>query len=169
MPDVERAAVGLGGNVGDPEATLRTAVRGLAAVPGVDLVAVSSPYRTAPVGLTDQPDFLNAVALVETTLEPPTLLGRLRMLEAAAGRVRRVRWGPRTLDLDLLLHGGRTLSSAELTLPHPRLVERRFVLEPLLEVWPDARLPDGSSLAERLERLPPGGVERLAQSLSTTL
>jgi 2-amino-4-hydroxy-6-hydroxymethyldihydropteridine diphosphokinase len=169
MPDVERAAVGLGGNLGNREATLRAAVRGLAAAPGVDLVAVSSPYRTAPVGVTDQPDFLNAVALVETTLEPLALLEQLRVLETAAGRVRRVRWGPRTLDLDLLLHGARTLSSAELTLPHPRLVERRFVLEPLLEVWPDARLPDGSALAERLERLPAGGVERLAPSLSTTL
>ena len=169
MPGADRAAVGLGANIGDPEASLRAAVRGLGETPDVELVAASSLYRTAPVGVTDQPNFLNAAVVVRTTLEPVELLDRLAALEAAAGRTRRVRWGPRTLDLDLLLHGDRTLVSPALTLPHPRLVERRFVLEPLLEAWPDARLPDGRALADLLERLPPEGVERLGRPLSITL
>ncbi len=169
MPAPERAAVGLGANLGDAEASLQRAIRELVATPGVDVTAASSLYRTAPVGITDQPVFLNAVVVLQTTLGPLDLLERLAALEAEAGRARRVRWGPRTLDLDLLLLGDRTLATPGLTLPHPRLHERRFVLEPLLEVWPDARLPDGRVLADVLGRLPPGGVERLGRPLSTTL
>ncbi len=168
MP-AELAVVGLGGNLGDVAAAMRAALEGLAATPGVELLAASGLYRSDPVGGPAQPAYRNAAALARTDLEPEVLLDRLQELEHAAGRERRVRWGPRTLDLDLLLLGGRTVATPRLEVPHPRLVERRFALEPLLEVLPDAALPDGRPLAPLLAALPPGGVERLAGPLSDTL
>ena len=168
MP-AERAIVGLGANLGDPIAALRAAVVQLAATPDVTLEATSSLYRSDPVGGPEQPAYVNACVLLATTLAPEALLDRLQAIERRAGRVRTVRWGPRTLDLDLLLYGERRAETPRLTVPHPRLVERRFALEPLLEVAPDARLPDGRPLAPLLDRLPAAGVERLADPLSITL
>ncbi len=143
------AAVGLGSNLGDRERHLRGAVAGLAGLGGV--VAVSSLYETAPVGGVPQPPYLNAVAVVATALAPRAVLEGLLRLEAVAGRERRIRWGPRTLDCDLLLHGGATIDQPGLRVPHPRLAERRFVLEPLLEVRPAAALPDGTPLRPLLD------------------
>lgn len=148
------AAIGCGGNLGDPEAAITCALARLGAAPGIRLVRVSSLYRSAPWGRTDQPDFLNAVALLETTLAAEELLARLLAEEQRAGRVRDGRWGPRPLDLDLLWYGEELLDGARLVLPHPRLAERTFVLEPLAEIRPLWRHPrTGRTPAELLEAL----------------
>ena len=136
-----RAFVALGANIGEPVRHLRAAVEDMAALPGTAVVARSSLYRSAPVGLVDQPDFINAVVALDTDLEPLALLRALMAIEARHGRVRSVPNAPRTLDLDLLLHGDRQQDEPELTLPHPRMHERAFVLLPLLEIAPDVRIP----------------------------
>src|SRR5262245_27260549 len=142
--------VGLGSNLGDREATLREALRRLAEIEGVAVVAVSSFRQTDPIGKVDQPRFVNAAAELETSLAPRDLLDRLLEVERGLGRDRakEERWGPRTLDLDLLLYGNETVEEPGLEVPHPRLTERAFVLEPLLELDPDLRLPDGRRLRE---------------------
>jgi 2-amino-4-hydroxy-6-hydroxymethyldihydropteridine diphosphokinase len=136
----ETVAIGLGANLGDARATLAWAVQQLAAHPAVQLQRVASLYRTRPVD-AEGPDYLNAVALLTTSLEPQALLGLLQGLEQQAGRERPYRNAPRTLDLDLLLHGQRVLNTDHLTLPHPRMHQRRFVLEPLAEVAPHLQVP----------------------------
>jgi 2-amino-4-hydroxy-6-hydroxymethyldihydropteridine diphosphokinase len=141
VPARTRAYVALGANIGEPVRHLRAAVVDLDTLPGTTVVARSSLYRSAPVGLLDQPDFINAVVSVDTTLEPLDLLYALLAIEARHGRVRSVPNAPRTLDLDLLLHGDTTMTSPELTLPHPRMHERAFVLLPLVEIAPDVVLP----------------------------
>ena len=143
-----KAYVGLGANLGDREETLRRAVELLAAEPGIEVVAVSSLRETEPVGYVDQPAFLNGACAVETELSPRDLLDRLLAIERALGRERGKgpRWGPRTIDLDLLLYGQETVEEPGLTVPHPRLSERSFALEPLVELDPGLRLPDGRGL-----------------------
>ena len=131
-----RAYVGVGANLGDREATIRAA---LAALPG--LVAVSELRETDPVGLVDQPPFLNGAVALETELAPRELLDELLAIERGLGRERRERWGPRTIDLDLLLFGDETIDEPGLTVPHPRLHERRFALEPLLDLDPELAIP----------------------------
>ena len=145
-----RAYVGLGSNLGEREATLWKALEGLGATEGIEVLAVSSFRETDPVGVVDQPRFVNAVAGLETSLSPRELLERLLDVERSLGRDRAVeeRWGPRTLDLDLLLYGGESIDEPGLEVPHPRLTERAFVLEPLLELDPDLRLPDGRPLRD---------------------
>jgi len=142
--------VGLGSNLGEREATLWKALEGLGATEGIEVVAVSSFRETDPVGVVDQPRFVNGAAALETSLRPRELLERLLDVERSLGRDRAVeeRWGPRTLDLDLLLYGGETIDEPGLEVPHPRLTERAFVLEPLLELDPDLRLPDGRPLRD---------------------
>ncbi len=137
-----RAYVGLGANLGDRERTLRAAVDALGAEDGVEVVAVSTLRETDPVGVGDQPRFLNGAAELETTLTARELLGRLLAIEQHFGRVRVPgEHGPRTLDLDLLLYGDEQLDEPGLTVPHPRLHERRFVLEPLAELAPGLVVP----------------------------
>ena len=137
-----RAFVALGGNLGDTHAILRQALDDLAALPRTRLLARSRFYRTPPWGLREQPPFLNAAAELETALAPYELLDALLDIERAAGRVREgERWGPRTLDLDLLHMEGVTLRDERLTLPHPRIGERAFVLLPLAELAPELELP----------------------------
>ncbi len=157
----ERAFVGLGGNVGDVGATLRAALKELAETPGIEVRHVSSAYRTDAVGPVEQAPFLNAVAELATTLEPEPLLDRLLAVEAALGRTREVRFGPRTCDLDLLLFGDRTIHTDRLDVPHPRLAERRFALEPLAELDPGLVLPDGRAVTSLLEAVRDQRVERL--------
>ncbi len=136
------AYIGLGANLGDREAALRRALDLLAAEPGIEVTAVSAFRDTDPVGLLDQPRFLNAAARIETGLGPDELLERLLGVERALGRTRTgPRFGPRTIDLDLLLYGDSTLHDPNLTVPHPRLHERAFVLEPLAELDPDLVIP----------------------------
>ena len=142
--------MGLGSNLGEREATLWKALEGLGATEGIEVVAVSSFRETDPVGVVDQPRFVNAAAALETSLPPRELLERLLDVERSLGRDRAVeeRWGPRTVDLDLLLYGGESIDEPGLEVPHPRLAERAFVLEPLLELDPDLRLPDGRPLRD---------------------
>lgn len=154
-------AIGLGGNVGDVAAAFRTALAALDRADGVRVMAVSSLYRTAPVGGPAQDDYLNAAALLAVGLDPLELLALLLALEVEAGRERAERWGPRTLDLDLLWWDDRRIVAPGLELPHPRLPERRFALEPLVEVAPGARAPDGTAYADILRGLPADGVARL--------
>jgi 2-amino-4-hydroxy-6-hydroxymethyldihydropteridine diphosphokinase len=136
------AYIGLGANLGDREAALRRALDLLAAEPGIEVTAVSAFRDTDPVGLLDQPRFLNAAARIETGLGPDELLERLLGVERALGRTRTApRFGPRTIDLDLLLYGDSTLHDPSLTVPHPRLHERAFVLEPLVELDPTLVIP----------------------------
>jgi 2-amino-4-hydroxy-6-hydroxymethyldihydropteridine diphosphokinase len=145
------AYVGLGSNLGDRRALIEEALRRLDADPAVEVWAVSELRETDPVGVTDQPRFLNGVAALRTTLGPRDLLDRLLAIELSLGRDRSVgRWGPRTVDLDLLLHGDAVVDEPGLTVPHPRLAERRFVLEPLDELAPGLVLPDGRRVAELL-------------------
>lgn len=137
-----RAFIALGGNLGDTHATLRKALDALDALPRTRLVAHSRFYRTPPWGLHEQPAFLNAAAELDTGLAPHALLDVLLEIERGAGRVRDgERWGPRTLDLDLLYMGGVVLDDERLTLPHPRIAERAFVLLPLADLAPDLELP----------------------------
>ena len=161
MSTATRAFIGLGSNLDDPCAQLERALAALSTMPGVVLRDVSSYYRTAPWGETQQPEFLNAVALIDTTLTPEALLDELRRIEAAAGRRRERRWGPRTLDMDLLIHGDATRDTAQLQLPHPRMHERAFVLVPLAELAPELSLGEHGSVAEALARIGFEGVERL--------
>lgn len=153
-----RAVLSLGANLGDRLATMQAAVDALAARVGV--VAVSPVYETEPVGGVAQPEFLNAVVLVDTDLPPRDLLTLALEVEHAAGRVRGERWGPRTLDVDLVAYGEVTSDDPAVTLPHPRAHERAFVLRPWLDVEPDATLPQGR-VADLLGSAA-GGVRRAA-------
>ena len=149
------AYLGFGANLGDPADTLPRAVAACGALGTV--VAVSPTYRSAPIGLVDQPDFLNAAAALETELPPAALLAALHRIEADFGRVRDVRWGPRTLDLDLLVYTGVESDDPALTLPHPRAHEREFVLRPLADIAPELVI-GGRTVAELLAGLAPQGV-----------
>jgi len=156
------AVVALGANLGEPHSALRAAHASLRALGTV--VRTSALYRTAPVGgPPGQPDYLNAAALLHTVLPPHDLLAELLRVEREAGRERRERWGPRTLDLDLVSYDDLSLQSDDLTLPHPRTMDRPFVLAPLADVFPGWRHPEtGETVEEALARLGWGGVERLA-------
>lgn len=159
-----RAYIGLGGNLGDPAATLHSAVRALASTTGSRVVACSPLYRSAPLGRADQPDYLNAVLALDTVLPALALLGRLQDIEADHGRVREARrWGPRTLDLDLLLYGDQFVRTPTLTVPHPGLTERAFVLYPLRDIAPHLVFPGGERLADILRRVPDLGLQRLGE------
>jgi 2-amino-4-hydroxy-6-hydroxymethyldihydropteridine diphosphokinase len=158
---VRAVYIGLGGNLGDPIATLTDALARIAALPGVSLDAVSSAYESAPVGLTDQPPFVNAAARLLTGLPLRDVLAGLLAVENELGRVRSVRYGPRTCDLDILLAGDEVVEEPGLSVPHPRLAERRFALEPLHELDPALRLPGGPSLATLLEGVEDQAVRRL--------
>ena len=162
VDDGELACIGLGANLGKARATLQAAVDALSALPSTRLVAVSPFYRTAPID-SSGPDYINAVALLRTTLAPHDLLHFLQDIERVHGRERSFRNAPRTLDLDLLLYGDRTVSAPDLTVPHPRIHERAFVLHPLLDVLPSAVIPGlGPAVGwlphvadQRIERLNP--------------
>jgi 2-amino-4-hydroxy-6-hydroxymethyldihydropteridine diphosphokinase len=143
---VVRAAIGLGSNLGDRARYIADAIAAIAETGS--LVRTSSLYETAPIGGPKQGPYLNAVAVVDTELSAQELLKRCLAVERDQGRERGERWGPRTLDLDILLYGDQVIDEESLRVPHPRMTERRFVLEPLLEAWPDATLPDGTALAQ---------------------
>ena len=161
-----RCYIGLGANLGDPLRQLREAARALAALPGSSRGPLSPVYRSAPLGPQDQPDFLNAVAALDSSLAPLELLDALQRIEAAAGRVRGRRWGPRTLDLDLLLYGERQLALPRLTVPHPRIAERSFVLWPLADLCgEDFRLPWGADIGTLKRACPGPAPERQADGL----
>ncbi len=155
------AFIGLGSNLGEPKAKLRLALAALAALPQTRLVAASSLYRSAPVGFADQPDFVNAVAQLATGLAPQALLAALLGIEQRFGRERSFRNAPRTLDLDLLLYEAQSIAEPGLTVPHPRMHERAFVLAPLAEIAPDCEIPGKGRAAALLAACADQNVERL--------
>ena len=159
-----RAVVALGSNLDGPEARVRRAIAEVGALPSTRLLARSALYRTAPVGFVDQPAFINACALLETSLGPRELLGQLLAIEGRHGRVRDVPNGPRTLDLDIVLYGDLAMHEHGLTLPHPRAHERAFVLAPLLDVWPDAVIPGRGPAAAFRDAVRGQAIERLPEA-----
>ena len=147
------AFVGIGSNLGDRETNLRRAIEILSAEDGIEVVAVSALRETDPIGPVEQGPFLNGAVELETSLPPAALLERLLATENALGRVRVERWGPRTIDLDLLLYGDQTIDEPGLTVPHPRLHERRFALEPLVDLDPALEIPRLGSVSTLLAEL----------------
>jgi 2-amino-4-hydroxy-6-hydroxymethyldihydropteridine diphosphokinase len=158
-----RAYVALGSNLDAPRAQVRRALAELSELPGTTLVAQSSLYRTPPMGPQDQPPYINAVAALDTNLSAINLLKALLGIERAHGRVRGgERWGPRTLDLDVLLYGDQQIDDASLTVPHPGIADRAFVLYPLSEIAPGIVIPGKGALPALLASCPPEGIERMA-------
>ena len=157
------AYVALGANLDDPAAQLTCAMASLGHLPQTTLIAASSLYRTAPVGVTGQPDYVNAVCALQTGLTPEALLEALLGLEAQFGRRRDYHYAPRTLDLDLLLFDAATRDSPQLTLPHPRMHLRAFVLAPLVEIAPDCRIPGRGTAAAWLAAASMQRIEKIAR------
>lgn len=155
------AYVGLGANLGEPRRQLLAALEDLGRIPGTRVAARSSLYRSAPIGYADQPDFVNAVAMLDTELRPAELFAALQQIERRYGRERSFPNAPRTLDLDLLLYGGEQIDTPALSVPHPRMHERAFVLAPLLELDSAAVIPGRGSAAELLRACATQPVERL--------
>lgn len=153
--------IGLGANLADPERQIDAALCALDRLPASTLEAAAPRYRSRAVGPQPQPDYINTAARLRTALEPLVLLRALQRLEAAHGRERGVRWGPRPLDLDILLYGDHPIALPELTVPHPRLGERNFVLAPLLDLDPHLELPDGTAVAKLLARTGRIGIVRV--------
>lgn len=151
--------LGLGSNLGDRESTICRAINLLCQHPAIRLIKASSLYETAPVGFTDQADFLNAVISIETSLTPTELLGVCQSVEAKLGRVRKQPWGPRTIDVDILIYNDLQCATSTLILPHPRFHQRRFVLVPLAEIAGNQPLYNGLSADELLRSCPPDEVK----------
>lgn len=154
------AVLGVGGNLGDRRRELAAGIDQIAACPGVTLESISALYETAPWGKTDQPAFLNAAVRIATDLPPRPLLEAVLDAERRLGRTREERWGPRTVDIDILLYGSELVDEPGLRVPHPRLAERAFALAPLADVLPDARF-NGKSAAEWLAAADQSGIVRL--------
>ena len=159
-----RAYIGLGSNLLSPVRQVKKAIAELAQLPSSRLAAVSRIYRSHPMGPADQPDYINAVAAIETCLSPIELLDGLQAIENAHARKRgAVQWGPRTLDLDLLLFGDAQISEPRLTVPHPGMAERSFVLQPLADIAPALQLPDGQELQVLCDALCEDGLEAVEE------
>lgn len=162
--DMKRVAyLGLGANIGDRESNLRTAIKMLIDC-GCELFAVSSLYQTRPVGLIDQPDFLNAVVGVMTNLDPHALLATCKKIESKLGRKRTTHWGPRVIDIDILLYEGVVMDDAELVIPHPHMLDRAFVLVPLAEIAPDIEIALGIKACNALLSVDSSEVELFRSS-----
>ncbi|PKM04484.1 MAG: 2-amino-4-hydroxy-6-hydroxymethyldihydropteridine diphosphokinase [Gammaproteobacteria bacterium HGW-Gammaproteobacteria-6] len=158
-----RCYIGLGSNQADPASQLRRALQAMAALPETRLAGCSRLYSSAPMGPQDQPSYVNAVAALDTDLAPHVLLDGLQQIELQQGRERKAeRWGPRTLDLDILLYGNRQIHDERLQVPHYHMHARAFVLYPLAELAADLLLPDGTPLQHWLEKCPKSGLEPLA-------
>jgi len=156
-----RAYIGLGSNLANPRAQVEQAFAELVELPKSTLLSRSSLYTSTAVGPGEQPDYINAVALLETELSPLALLDALQEIEQGHRRVRIEHWGPRTLDLDILLLDQQTIDSERLKVPHPYLTQRNFVLYPLADIAPELLLPDGKSLQELIAQCPRAGLARL--------
>jgi 2-amino-4-hydroxy-6-hydroxymethyldihydropteridine diphosphokinase len=158
------AFIAIGSNLDDPAKQVRSALRELAALPETRLLASSSLYRSAPVGYRDQPEFINAVAAIETSLRPRDLLEHLLAIERRHDRARTFPNAPRTLDLDIVLYGGLRIAEPGLTIPHSRMRERAFVIVPLAEIAPEAAIPGGGCVRDLLRGVDAGSVARLADA-----
>jgi 2-amino-4-hydroxy-6-hydroxymethyldihydropteridine diphosphokinase len=167
-PPARPVVLALGSNLGDRRDILQGCVDAIAGIPEVQLMAVSPVYETVPVGGPPQPDYLNAVLLARTTLPSRALLDQLHQVEAAFSRVREVRWGPRTLDIDIITVDGEVCADPELTLPHPRAHERAFVLAPWHDVDPGAVLPGYGDVATLLAATDASGIRRSGLVLSVS-
>lgn len=163
MADMEDVFLGLGGNIGAPDKAMRAALTALDRRSDTTIVEVSSLYRTPPWGMADQPDFLNAVAHIRTALEPRKLLAVCLEIERTLKRVRTLRWGPRSIDMDILIFGARIIEEEGLSVPHPRMAERAFVLAPLAEIAPEIDVL-GQSAMTRLAGLDQAGIEKVPAS-----
>ncbi|MGP9800214.1 2-amino-4-hydroxy-6-hydroxymethyldihydropteridine diphosphokinase [Rheinheimera sp. NSM] len=162
-----RCYIGLGANLDQPVAQLQQAVQALKQLTHSKLVAVSGFYGSKPMGPQDQPDYVNAVAAIDTTLSAEQLLDALQQIEQQQGRKRKAeRWGPRTLDLDILLYGDQVIATERLTVPHYGLRVREFVLYPLHDIAPHLSLPDGTVLSSLLAQVPLNGLQKLHSSCS---
>lgn len=157
-----RAYLGLGGNLGKPAAAMAAALQALDAQETVNIIAVSSLYQTPPWGVSDQPDFINAAASLDTTLAAKALLDLCLEIEKSLLRVRNQRWGPRLIDIDILLFGNQRINEAGLQVPHPRMSERAFVMVPLAEIAPDL-IVEGVSARKLCDSLDTSAITRLPQ------
>lgn len=157
------AFIALGSNLDDPAANVRSGFEALAMLPDTRLAAISSLYVNPPVGYADQPDFVNAVARIETGLAPQALLEALLEVERRFGRVRDFPNAPRTLDLDIVLYGSEVITESELTIPHPRMHERAFVLVPLAEIAPDVVVPGRGRVSVLAQHVEANRIEKLAE------
>ena len=154
-----RSYIALGSNLGDPREQLTQAMGTLSVMPGSRLQACSPAYRSEAVGPGPQPQYLNAVVALDTTLTAAALLSKLQAIESSQGRRRHQRWAARTLDLDILLYADNCIDDAELTIPHPRMRERNFVLFPLYDIAPEITLPCGTTLESLVQHCPAAGLE----------
>ena len=159
---LNRCYIGLGSNLENPLQQVTTALQELQQIAETSLLSRSSLYRSDPVGPAGQPDYINAIALLETSLQPEALLDQLQSLEQQHQRVRHTHWGPRTLDLDIILFDSQIIQTPRLTVPHPFAKERNFVLWPLFEVSPDLIFPDGRSISDLLVACPLGTLEKIS-------
>jgi len=157
------AYIGLGSNLENPLQQIKTAIEDLQSVADINIVSVSSLYQSPPMGPADQPDYINAVLALETSLNPHQLLDALQSVEQLHGRVRKRHWGERTLDLDILLYGDQILDDERLQVPHPGMRERAFVLYPLAEIAPDIHIPGIGALQEILPLCPQGDLQQVEQ------
>lgn len=156
-----RVYIAIGSNLASPLEQVNAALAALAQIPESRIVAVSPFYRTPPLGPQDQPDYLNAAVALETTLAPEALLDHTQRIELQQGRERKAhRWGPRTLDLDIMLYGDRQIATPRLTVPHYDMKNRAFMLLPLAQIGPDLRFPDGDTLSDILAKLDRSGISR---------
>jgi 2-amino-4-hydroxy-6-hydroxymethyldihydropteridine diphosphokinase len=163
-----RCFIGLGSNLGDRASFLRGAVAGLVSTPGIAVLRTSSVYESVPWGYLDQSAYLNAAVEIVTVLEPIQLLITLQTIESRLGRKKRFRWGPREIDLDVLLYGDRLIRRRGFDVPHPSMFERVFVLAPLAELAPELTTPDGEPLLDALQRLDPNGEQTIIQAIPLT-
>ncbi len=155
------AYIGLGSNLDDPAEQLHRALRALEQIQNTSVICYSSLYQSPPMGGVEQPDYINAVAEVETLLKPEELLEQLQVIETAQGRIRGERWGARTLDLDLLVYGSSIINMPDLKVPHPGMHERAFVLYPLNEIARDLEVPGRGLVTELLENCPAAGLKKI--------
>lgn len=145
--------LGLGSNIGNTKDNLDSAIKILNESKNCNILQVSSFYKTKPVGVTNQPDFLNAVVKIETQLSPEELLKLINSIENKLGRIRTIKWGPRTIDIDILIYGNIIINKENLVIPHPAMMERSFVLEPLSEIEPNMIMPNGENISDVLGRI----------------
>lgn len=160
-----RCFIAAGSNLSDRASCLRTAIQQISSLANCSLIQVAPVYQNPAIGPGDQPDYLNTVLELNTTLSAAALLTALQSIETQLGRRRDIRWGARTLDLDILLYGTDVINTQDLQVPHPRMLQRNFVLYPLFDIAPELLLPDGSSLRSHLDSCPSHGLTRLSLSL----